>query len=84
MRQEPPVLVVLPPPERRDDGGELLMSGCGCHCSAACLDLNMLGQCLLLKEEAMPIESSLGRSSPLCSTTRSSSKLTTARESGDG
>jgi hypothetical protein len=56
LRQEPPVLAVLlppPPPERRDDGGEPLMSGCACHGSAACFDLNMLGQCLLLKDAAM-------------------------------
>lgn len=52
MRQRPAVVVLEPPAERRD-GGELLMSGCVCHGSAACLDLNMLGQWLLLKEEAM-------------------------------
>ena len=52
------MLVVLRPPERRDDdGGELPMSGCGCHGSAACLDLNMLGQCLL--EDAMLLRSDL-------------------------
>ena len=47
------MVVVLEPPAERRDGGELLMSGCVCHGSAACLDLNMLGQWLLLKEEAM-------------------------------
>jgi hypothetical protein len=46
-------MVVEPPAAERRDGGELLMSGCVCHGSAACLDLNMLGQWLLLKEEAM-------------------------------
>jgi hypothetical protein len=38
------VVVLLEPPPERSDGGELLMSGCACHGSAACLDLNMLGQ----------------------------------------
>jgi hypothetical protein len=52
LRQRPAVVVLERPAERRD-GGELLMSGCVCHGSAACLDLNMLGQWLLLKEEAM-------------------------------
>lgn len=45
----PVVVVVVDPPETRE-GGEALMSGCGGHSWAACLDLNMLGQFRLLKD----------------------------------
>lgn len=50
----------MPPAERTGGGGggePVMSAACACHGSTACLDLNMLGQCLLLKEEAMPIES---------------------------
>jgi hypothetical protein len=50
---ELPVMVVDPPEMR--EGGEPVMSGCVCHGWAACLDLNMLGQCRLLEEAMLPL-----------------------------
>lgn len=70
------VVVVEPPAERRDAGEPLMSAGCVvCHGSAACLDLNMLGQWLLLKEEAMLsrfLASLFSSCCPLSRNTRSS------------
>jgi hypothetical protein len=49
--KELPVVVVDLPETR--EGGEPVTSGC--HGWAACLDLNMLGQCPLLKEAMPPL-----------------------------